>query len=167
MFLDIEVSVIITSYNNLYTLRFAFEAFHYQTCSSFEVIVGDNGSNDGTVDWLKERQSSTDFGLQVVEKEQEGFGIASVNNACAKQAKGKRLLFTNADVIHSPQSIEAHSRVKKNCIGCGIVSGIDTKGVPLVDRGAVRNYAKLICLCRDYPTKRTNAVFCTRKSRLI
>jgi len=158
---SIDVSVIITSFNNLYTLQFVLETFSHQNISNFEVIVGDNGSQDGTVEWLSDKKASGffPFDLYLVENSKKGFGIASVNNLCAKSARGRRFLFTNADVLHSSESVESHAKLAKDVMGCGIITGIGINGVSLVNLAVARNFVKLLSLACDFPTRRANTVF--------
>ena len=49
-----KVTVIIPNYNGLAYMRPCMEALRQQTYQDFQVLVVDNGSEDGSVMWLKE-----------------------------------------------------------------------------------------------------------------
>ena len=50
-----KVTVIIPNYNGLSFMEPCFKALDQQACRDFTVLVVDNGSTDGSVEWLKER----------------------------------------------------------------------------------------------------------------
>ena len=50
-----KVTVIIPNYNGLSFMEPCFKALDRQACRDFTVLVVDNGSTDGSVEWLKER----------------------------------------------------------------------------------------------------------------
>ena len=47
-----KVLVVIVSFNRLKDLSICIKALHEQSCHSFDVLVVNNGSSDGTKDWL-------------------------------------------------------------------------------------------------------------------
>ena len=49
------ITVIIPNYNGLKFMEPCMAALEKQTCKDFELLVVDNGSEDGSVEWLKER----------------------------------------------------------------------------------------------------------------
>ena len=56
-----KVTIIIPNYNGLKFMEPCFQALKRQTSDEFDVLVVDNGSNDGSVEWLKERKIPTIF----------------------------------------------------------------------------------------------------------
>ena len=56
-----KVTIIIPNYNGLKFMEPCFQALDQQKCRDFQVLVVDNGSTDGSVQWLKERNISTIF----------------------------------------------------------------------------------------------------------
>jgi len=101
--LDPVVSVIIPARNEEANLRRCLESLVSQERVSFEIIVVDDGSTDGT------RAIAESFpGVRVIEPGPLLPGWTGKNNAVtagAAQAKGKWLLFTDADTVHQPGSL--------------------------------------------------------------
>ena len=149
------VSVIVSSYNQLSALKMCLESLRYQTTPPLEVIVADDGSTDGTLEWI-DGQSEYPFGFTYVTRRHEGYRLASLQNLGARTAKGKRLLFTNADVVHCPGSIAAHSVLPNNVLGAGVIKSIDEAGTPLVTPEVIADFGKVISLANDYFYDRTN-----------
>ena len=51
-----RVTIIIPNYNGLKFMEPCFAALDKQTCRDFALLVVDNGSTDGSVEWLRENQ---------------------------------------------------------------------------------------------------------------
>lgn len=51
-----QVTVIIPNYNGMKYMPDCMEALKKQTCQDFSVLVVDNGSRDGSAEWLKEQK---------------------------------------------------------------------------------------------------------------
>ena len=69
--------------------------------SSFEQIVVDNASSDGTGVYL-----SSEFPEIKLIQNRKNSGFASANNAAAKNARGEFILFLNPDMVVSPGSLD-------------------------------------------------------------
>jgi glycosyltransferase involved in cell wall biosynthesis len=93
------VSVIIPTFNRLALLQETLESVRRQTFRDFEIIVVDDGSTDGTGEWLKTRND-----LIVVV--QGNSGIASSRNRGAAEAQGCWLAFLDHDDLWSPEKLE-------------------------------------------------------------
>jgi len=89
------VSVIIASYNGLHFLKNCLRSLSNQTYAEFEVIVVDNGSTDGSPNWLT--QSPYPFVKSVLLEQNFGFGIA--NNRGFDAASGNIIVILNNDTI--------------------------------------------------------------------
>ena len=50
-----HVSVIIPTYNRKHTLKRAIQSVYIQSLLPFEIIVVDDGSKDGTKEWVKQK----------------------------------------------------------------------------------------------------------------
>jgi GT2 family glycosyltransferase/glycosyltransferase involved in cell wall biosynthesis len=93
-----KVSIAIVTYGNLEMNRRCLEAIYARTVwPNFEVIVVDNGSTDGTPEFLRSAQSAYP-GLSVV---LNGFnaGFASATNRALEKASGEYLVLLNNDTV--------------------------------------------------------------------
>ena len=51
-----KVTIVIPNYNGLKFMEPCFKALSMQICRDFDILVVDNGSTDGSVEWLKEQE---------------------------------------------------------------------------------------------------------------
>jgi N-acetylglucosaminyl-diphospho-decaprenol L-rhamnosyltransferase len=110
-----RISNIIVSYNCLESLKACVESLENQTGEESEIIVIDNHSNDGTVDFLKEQKFKT-----ILSQKNLGYGTA-VNRA-AGQAEGKYLFILNPDTQLPPTSLDIIYRYAEDNPGVGLIS---------------------------------------------
>jgi O-antigen biosynthesis protein len=97
----VELSVIIINYNVKHFLEQCLYAVHKAIAGmQAEVIVIDNNSSDGSVDYLQPVFTSVRF---ISNKENIGFGRAC--NQGSRQAAGKYILFLNPDTIIPENSL--------------------------------------------------------------
>lgn len=89
-------TVIIPHLNNVAYLKQCVEALQ-RTTDDFELVIVDNHSTDGTIDYLTSSALRGIKGRLITNVENKGFGIAC--NQGAKIAKGKYLCFLNNDTI--------------------------------------------------------------------
>lgn len=95
-----KLSIIILSYNtkNLTFKCIASIVSHYRQQlenGTFELIVVDNASTDGTVEELRNRQQ--EIGRIKIVENHMNFGFSKGNNVGTKKAQGKYILFLNSD----------------------------------------------------------------------
>src|SRR5271154_2717359 len=97
------VSVVVPARNEEVSLGACLESLVAQTGGSFELLVVDDGSTDRT------SQIARSFsGVRVVDPGPLLSGWSGKNNALvagAKEARGRWLLFTDADTVHRPGSL--------------------------------------------------------------
>lgn len=86
------VTVIIVNHNGLRLLKGCLDSLRGQSFKDFEVILVDNGSEDGSVEFVKEKYP--DVGI-IVNESNLGFGAG--NNEGIKEAKGKYIALLNND----------------------------------------------------------------------
>jgi GT2 family glycosyltransferase len=94
------LSAIIVSFNAGDDLGHCVASLRRQTCA-LEIIVVDNGSDDGSV----ERASLEDPSIRVLKGANDGFAGGANRGAAA--ALGDALLFLNADIVLEPDCVEA------------------------------------------------------------
>jgi glycosyltransferase involved in cell wall biosynthesis len=97
-------SIIIPTYNRLPILEKCLRALEQQTTAiAYEIVVVDDGSTDGTVDWLNSQALPHVRLLQ-----QEHLGPAAARNLGVEQAKGDWIIFIDSDLVVLPEFIQSH-----------------------------------------------------------
>lgn len=87
--LEPEISVIIPTYNRLDFLKEAVKSVQEQSYLNFELIVVDDGSTDGTSEFLENAVVKSII--------QENRGVSVARNAGIRVAKGKYITFLDSD----------------------------------------------------------------------
>lgn len=95
-----SVTVIVVTWNGLHVLKDCIAALAQQTLPH-ELVVVDNGSQDGTIAWLAEH--APDARLVTLPR---NLGFAGGNNAGLRVATGERLVLLNNDTIAAPDFLE-------------------------------------------------------------
>lgn len=90
-----DVSIIMINYNTLELSKVAIDSiFEYTKKNSFELILIDNASPDGSGDALKELYKDKIIYIG----SDTNLGTSKAFNLCAKMAKGKYVLWLNTDI---------------------------------------------------------------------
>ncbi len=90
-----NVSIIIVNYNTKDLLINCIESIYKQTKDiTFEIIISDNGSNDGSVEYIKQN-----FPNIILIENNKNLGFGAANNRGLKIAKGKYIFYLNSDTI--------------------------------------------------------------------
>lgn len=90
-------SIVILTYNQLEYTKLCIESIRkFTPQNSYEIIVVDNGSSDGTVDWLKEQKDIK----TIFNKENMGFSKGC--NQGIDVSVGENILLLNNDTIVTP-----------------------------------------------------------------
>ena len=101
----IDISVIIVNYNVKELLEQCVKSiFSASSNLKVEVIVVDNNSFDGSVEFLKQKFPGN-AQLKIIESP-INLGFAKANNLGAKEAKGEYLLILNPDTILQEDTLE-------------------------------------------------------------
>jgi GT2 family glycosyltransferase len=91
-------SIIIVTFNNLSLNRLCLQTLYaYTDWPNFEVIVVDNGSTDGTREYLKEAERQ--FSQLRVVFNGANLGFARANNIGLQKARGEYLVLLNNDTV--------------------------------------------------------------------
>lgn len=97
---DITLSIIILNYNAKHLLRLCLKnLLDLKLPMSYEIIVVDNASRDGSVDWLQQTYPPGKFPQIKSILNPRNDGYAKGNNLGIKAATGKYILILNYDVI--------------------------------------------------------------------
>lgn len=132
----IDISIIIPVYNNIeYTKNCLNSIFKNHPLVNFEIIIADNGSNDGTKEYLETLKKNIDgiaevndsgkFNIINIIGNNENLGFAKACNQAAKIANGKYLLFLNNDTYVLKGAIdELFNTIEKAGDSCGIAGSL-------------------------------------------
>lgn len=85
-----KVTIIIPNYNGLKFMEMCMSALEKQTYKDFEILVVDNGSTDGSVEWLKENEIPSIF-------LPENTGFSGAVNVGIKASKTPFVILLNND----------------------------------------------------------------------
>lgn len=107
-----DISVIIPVYNSERYLRKCFDSVVNQSFSNFEVIVVDDGSDDGSLGIIKEYEDKyNNFRLVSISKS----GVSEARNIGIKESRGKYLSFIDSDDFVLPNFLEIlYNNIKKD-----------------------------------------------------
>jgi GT2 family glycosyltransferase len=112
------VSVIIVNWNGKDCLKDCLESLRTQTFSSFEVILVDNGSTDGSVEWIQENFTGWVRALRNAENE----GFSGGNNRGIRAASGKYIALLNNDAQADPRWLEELVKVAEENSQAGMLA---------------------------------------------
>jgi GT2 family glycosyltransferase/glycosyltransferase involved in cell wall biosynthesis len=109
-----KISIVLITFNNLeYTKSCIESIFTYSRYPNFELILVDNHSQDGTIEYLKELKSRKPTVQVILNEENKGF--AGGNNLGLKVAEGEYIVFLNNDTVVTRDWLYAlMSVIKKN-----------------------------------------------------
>lgn len=96
-----QISIITATFNAANHLPELIESLRAQTYKSFEWVVADGGSTDGTLDILNNAKD-----LNVALSSQPDFGIYDALNRAIKASKGDYYVVIGADDVFEPDTIE-------------------------------------------------------------
>jgi len=100
-----EVSVVIPTHDRLHMLAEVLAALEAQErAPSFEVVVVDDGSRDGTAEWLRARRTTLALRTLV----QENAGPAAARNTGVAVAAGRWVAFLGDDTVPARGWLAAH-----------------------------------------------------------
>lgn len=106
----LKLSVIIVNYNVKYYLdqciRSVLRAFEEMNTLA-EIIVVDNHSADGSVDYLEQRYPQKLFPMVRFVRSAHNLGFARANNIAIRQSRGEYVLLLNPDTIVGEDALKA------------------------------------------------------------
>ena len=110
-------SIIILSYNTLQFTRSCIESIRQHTpAGTYEIIIIDNASKDGSVNWLKSQQDL----ICIYNEKNVGFPAGC--NQGMKIAKGTEFLLLNSDTVVTPRWLDNMRRALYSTNKVGAVS---------------------------------------------
>jgi|TARA_R110000787_G_scaffold336_8_gene1239 glycosyltransferase involved in cell wall biosynthesis len=110
-----DISIIVSSFNQRRRLRLCLDSLSKQFTNDgsnrggfeYEVILADDHSTDGTLDWVAQEHPNVVVSLND-SPEENTYTLADNWNTAAKKATGKRLVFSNADMIYCRDFLRCH-----------------------------------------------------------
>lgn len=90
-------TVNVATYNQLDNLKVILQALEQQVFKEFEVSVTDDGSNDGTKEWMEDY--ATSHAVRYYWYEKDGFQLAKSKNIGIEAANGQYFVSLEGDVI--------------------------------------------------------------------
>ena len=142
------VSIITPTYNRLHTLPRLWASLTTQTFKDFEWLVIDDGSSDGTRDWVKGLGDG-----RIFYRQQSNQGANAARNHGMKYMRGRYVIFFDSDdAFYRPTSLAVMVREIEAApkeIGLAIFPAVDAYGVrrfdTLTQKRAVADYAAMAC----------------------
>lgn len=115
-----QVSVVIVSYNVLELLTKCVDTlFKFTRGVEWELIVVDNNSTDGSIDYLKKLEKEK--GVKII-LSKENLGFSKGNNLGIKQAKGEYVFLLNPDTELVENSIPVMKKWMDEHAGYAVMS---------------------------------------------
>jgi glycosyltransferase involved in cell wall biosynthesis len=105
-------SVVIPTYNRKPILEKCLRALEHQqlldgsVVEGYEVVLVDDGSTDGTLEWLESHKSEFPH---VRSLSQDHQGPAAARNLGVEQAKGDTIIFIDSDLVVTEHFLQAHA----------------------------------------------------------
>lgn len=158
-----KASLIIPTCNKLPRLKLVLTSLEIQRFSrdDFEVVIVDNGSDDGTKEFLD--NLNPPYAFTTISTEQTG--RANARNVGAAHAKNEVLIFTDDDLVLSPDFIGEHVREheKRKCVVHGKIYNIsEVKFLQDPENGIYYSY-----LNRTRPLSKAAMKVCVTKSNIL
>ena len=107
------VSIIIPTKNRLLLLRESLESLFRQTYSSWEALIVDDGSTDGTKEFVS-GLSENDSRFRYLPRTDQPPGASSCRNIGISQARGDYVIFLDSDDLLAPECLVGRLEVMQN-----------------------------------------------------
>jgi len=114
------VTVSILTYNGLKYLKYCFNSVFSQSYPNLEIIVLDNNSSDGTIDYLKKIKPRKDLRIIL---NPENLGFSKGHNRNIGESRGKFILCLNQDAVLDRNFIQSAVETFENGKRIGAVQG--------------------------------------------
>lgn len=137
-----EISVIILTYNSSKFIKPCLDSVFRQGCEDFEVIVVDNGSQDATVESVRESYPSVKL-LQ----NQRNLGAAKARNQGIEASKGEWILTIDCDIM---LCLDFFSQARKAIEGLPVDVGVLAPKILSADRRTIYSAGILLSSLRRF-----------------
>ncbi|MBF0244646.1 MAG: glycosyltransferase family 2 protein [Planctomycetes bacterium] len=137
------ISVLIVNWNGITHLEECLGSLGRQTCTDHEVVLVDNGSRDGSAEYVR-----TAFPGVILVESPRNLGFAGGNNLGLSHARGRWIFTLNNDTVVDPNCLArllamAESAPQIGMVACRVLSyhdrsRIDSRGVNICRDGMSR-----------------------------
>lgn len=103
-----DISVVISTYNQPKWLEKVLWSYQFQTFKDFEVVIADDGSSEETKMLIREITRKVDFPIQHIWHPDNGFQKTMILNKATMATKGSYLVYTDGDCIARNDFLEKH-----------------------------------------------------------
>ena len=103
-------SIVMPAYNRRFCIERAIDSALRQTYANFELVVVDDGSTDGTEDFVRERYAEELSGGKIVFRRKENSGVCKTRNVGLRMAKGDWIAYLDSDNELLPFFLEVFAR---------------------------------------------------------
>lgn len=118
------ISVVIPTYNRKENLELCLAALEQQEYKFFEVIVADDGSTDGTAEWLRDKNNIADIPLKYLSTgPNQGFRAGRARNfgAANSHPDSSLFVFIDSDNLMPPTVLGRYAELHEQYPQCIIV----------------------------------------------
>lgn len=133
-----KVSIIVITYNAKDDLKECLESLENQDYNDKEIVVVDDASTDGTLNFLNQYQSLTNMEMIVISNK-KNLGVAGARNVGIHHANGEIIAFTDADCVVDrswiPKLVQGYGNKGVAAVGGSISDGRITNIWQLVRKG--------------------------------
>lgn len=140
-----QFSIIVPAYNRLDNLKLILAALHNQIDPpSFELVLADDGSTDGTRDFIPKHAVNYNFPITYQWCGPNlGFRTARTRNIGMAQAKGKWAICIDSDVLLNPHALQHHANLREVHPDILVVGMYHFASKATLDAKLVKNFANI------------------------
>lgn len=142
---DVQISVIIPVYNAADSIRNTVDGLMMQDFPSFEVVLVDDGSTDGS-SMVCDDLVSVYEGVRVIHK--PNGGVSSARNAGLDAASGEYVMFLDADDVLKPETLKKMAALDADMVMGGFEKVVDSEVVEVNRPCFLKKYEGADDLCR-------------------
>lgn len=102
-----KISIIIPMYNRKHYIAQALDSVFAQTFQDFEIIVRDDGSTDGSADFVQKKYAAEiSSGKLKLRRNEKNIGEFPTDNKLLREAAGQYIMILHSDDMYFPQAFE-------------------------------------------------------------
>lgn len=105
-----NISVILSTYNQPKWLELCLLAWNQQTYRNFEVIIADDGSSEETAHLIKKIRTEVGYPIKHIWHEDNGFQKCAILNKATLSARYDYLFYSDGDCLPRPDLLSIHAR---------------------------------------------------------